>query len=50
MDFVFLRPRDIPAAMHGAAIAMIFALPSIRSSMPGVPPIGVSVTDAWGLQ
>ena len=27
-----LRPREIPAAMHVAAIALIFALPTIRNS------------------
>lgn len=42
IDFVMLRPREVPAAMHAASIALIFALPGIRNSMAGVPPLGVS--------
>ena len=30
--------------MHVAAIALIFALPTIRNCQPGIPPIG-TVTD-----
>ena len=32
IDIVWLRPREIPMGMHAAALALIFALPSIRNS------------------
>ena len=41
-DYVLFRPREIPPTMHAAAVALIFTLPSIRGTMAGVPPIGVS--------
>ena len=44
IDFVYLRPRDIPPTMHVAAIALVFTLPGIRNSQPGIGPIGI-VTD-----
>ena len=44
IDYIFLRPREIPAAANVAAIALILALPGIRNSQPGIPPIG-TVTD-----
>ena len=44
VDYIFLRPREIPAAANVAAIALILALPGIRYSQPGIPPIG-TVTD-----
>jgi hypothetical protein len=38
---VFVGVRRIEVTLVGALGAMIFALPALRNSMPGAPPLGV---------
>jgi hypothetical protein len=37
---VFLGVRRVEATLTGTLSAMIFAVPALRSSLPGVPPLG----------
>jgi len=47
IDVAWLRPREVPIAQYAAAIALVFSLPGIRSSEPGIPPVGI-VADVAG--
>ena len=43
---VFAEVRQVDATLIGALAAVAFALPALRSALPGSPPLGVQA-DVW---
>lgn len=46
---ILVKKRDIPAPLLVPPCALLFALPSLRNTQPGAPPIGEAVCDILGL-